>query len=122
MTAHKPSAGLELAAHAAAAALADPLTNAAATVNPNHDFELERISTRHGTTSVSSSEVGTSELPPVDTGRGALTFLAAAFFLGRPSPSNFCIVLACLADLATPGHRVGSVGLPRCIRSHSGGF
>jgi len=85
MTTHALSAGRDLGAHSAAAALSEPITHAAATANPAHAFELERISTRHESTA-SLTEQGASELPPVDRGKGALTFLAAAFFLGEPRP------------------------------------
>lgn len=87
MSAHKSSPVHGPSAHAAAAALSEPITNAALTANPQHEFELDRISTRHDS-QVGFVEHETAELAPVDTGKGAMTFLAAAFFLGKSAPRN----------------------------------
>lgn len=126
MSAHKTRAAFDHAAHAAAAALADPLTNAAITANPRHaaelELELERVSNRDRA-EVSAGEEGASELPPVDTGKGALTFLAAAFFLGKSRPPLSCAYphhVAALIRSCGAYRRACTVGLFGRIRSDPG--
>lgn len=65
-------------ARAALAQLSEPISAASAVGHNQQDIELSPV---QSITAASTVDGGGSELPPVDRGRGAMGFLAVAFFL-----------------------------------------